>query len=68
MKRRIKEGYKVIVPALVDGFNEDRTGRITEVKMFFGRTLITVRYDNPDPNGRMGNVVYEHQVIKIKKR
>jgi hypothetical protein len=67
MKRRIKEGNKVMIPAFVDGFGEDRSGRVTEVETFMGRTLVTVRYDKPDPNGRMGNVVYEHQVIKIKK-
>jgi hypothetical protein len=67
MKRRIKEGNKVIVPALVDGFGEDRSGRVIEVKPFFGRVLVTVKYDQPDPNGRMGIVVYEHQVIKVKK-
>jgi hypothetical protein len=67
MKRRIKKGNKVIVPAMVDGFGEDRSGRVIEVKPCFGRTLVEVRYENPDPNGRMGIVVYEHQVIKITK-
>jgi len=62
MKRRIKVGNKVIVPALVDSFGEDRTGKVTEVKTFFGRTLVTVRFEQPDPNGRMSVVVYEHQV------
>jgi hypothetical protein len=67
MKRRIKECDRVIVPAMVDGFGENRSGRVIEVKPCFGRTLVEVRYENPDPNGRTGIVVYEHQVIKVKK-
>ena len=66
MKRKIKETDKVIIPALVDGYGEDRSGRITEIKSFMGRKIVTVKYDIPDPNGRMFNVVYEHQVVKIK--
>ena len=65
MKRKIKAGARVIVPALVDGFNEDRIGRVIHVSCFMGLTLVTVRFDHPDPNGRMVIVVYEHQVIKI---
>jgi hypothetical protein len=67
MKRKIKETDRVIIPALVDGYGEDRSGMITEIKTFMERKLITVRYDKPDPIGRMYNVVYEHQVVKIKK-
>ena len=65
MKRKIKEFDRVIVPAWVDGFGEDRLGRVMDVSRFMGVTLVTVRYDYPDPNGRMGTVVYEHQLIKI---
>ena len=67
MNRKIKEFDRVIVPAWVDGFGEDRLGRVMDVSCFMGLTLITVRYDYPDPNGRMGTVVYEHQIIKIPK-
>ena len=67
MKRKIKETDKVIIPALVDGYGVDRSGRVIEIKPFMGRKLVTVKYDNPDPNGRMVVVVYEHQVVKIKK-
>ena len=62
MKRKIKVTNRVILPAYVDGFGEDRSGTVTEVKPCFGRTLVTVKYDKPDPDGRMGIVVYEHQV------
>ena len=68
MKTKIKVNDKVIMPAWVDGFGEDRSGTVTEVKPFFGRTLVSLRYDYPDPNGRMGIVVYEHQVLKITKK
>jgi hypothetical protein len=64
---KIREFDRVVLPAWVDGFGEDRSGRVTEVRTFMGRTLITVKYDRPDPNGRTGIVVYEHQAIKIGK-
>ena len=67
MKSKIKEFDRVIVPAWVDGYGEDRTGRVMDVSCFMEITLFTVRYDYPDPNGRMGTVVYEHQIIKIPK-
>jgi hypothetical protein len=67
MKRSIKECDRVIVPALVDGFGEDRSGRVMGVKNFMDRTHITVHYDHPDPNGRTGIAVYEHQIVKIPK-
>ena len=67
MKRKIKETDKVIIPALVDGYGVDRSGRVIEIKPFMGRKIVTVKYDIPDPNGRMVVVVYEHQAVKIKK-
>ena len=67
MKRKIKETDKVIIPALVDGYGEDRSGRVIEINSYLGRKLITVKYDLPDPNGRMVIAVYEHQVAKIRK-
>jgi hypothetical protein len=68
MKTKIKVSDRVILPAYVDGFGEDRSGRITEIRAVMGRNLVTVQYDHPDAYGRMGIVVYEHQVIKVKKR
>jgi hypothetical protein len=65
MKPEIKEFDRVIIPAWVDGYGEDRSGTVTEVQTFMGRKIITVRYDRPDPNGAMGNVVYEHHVKRI---
>jgi hypothetical protein len=67
MRRKIKECDRVIVPAVVDGFAEDRAGRVIEVKPYFGRKLVSVRFDHPDPNGRAVITLFEHQVIKIRK-
>ena len=65
MRRKIKASNRVIIPALVDSFGVDRSGRVVEVKPFFGRTLVTVHFDHPEPNGRMVIILYEHQIIKI---
>jgi hypothetical protein len=67
MKTKLKVSHRVIVPAVVDGFGEDRSGRVIEVKPYFGRKLVTVRFDQPDPNGRMVIILLEHQVIKIRQ-
>jgi hypothetical protein len=67
MSRKIKECARVIGPAVVDGFGEDRAGRVIEVKPYFGRKLVSVRFDQPDPNGRAVITLFEHQVIKIRK-
>ena len=68
MKTKIKVNNRVIMPAWVDGLGEDRSGTVTEVIPFFGRTLVTLRYDHPDPNDRIGIVVFDHQVRKITKK
>ena len=67
MKPQIKENDRVIIPAWVDGFGEDKTGSVTEIETFMDTILITVKYDIPDFLGRMIKVVHENQLIKITK-
>jgi len=68
MKAKIRKTDKVIIPAIVDCFCCERSGRVTDVFTHGKMTFVTVRYDEPDWTGRNVAVVFEHQVIKKRKK
>ena len=65
MKRKVSISDRVIIPALVDGHGKKRSGTVIGIYPFLGRDQVIVRYDSPDPNGRMEKAFYEHQIKKI---
>lgn len=58
----MKIGDHVIVPAAVNGYGIDIPGIIIEMEAFMGRTLVTVSYFSPDPEGRLRGILYDNQV------
>lgn len=63
METKINVCDSVFVPAWVHGYGYDIKGVVTEIEPFMDRILVTVRYEEPDPEGRMGTVVYDGQVV-----
>ena len=54
---------KVIVPAWVQGYGEDKEGYISEIETCLDRVLYTVKFDAPDCQGGTCIVVLENQLI-----
>ena len=59
----MKESDKVVVPAWVQGYNEDKEGYISKIEPFADRVFYTVEFDSPDLRGGWSIVVLENQVI-----
>jgi len=59
----MKEFDKVIVPAWVQGFGEDKEGYISKIEIFADKKFYTVEFDTPDIQGGRGVVVLENQLI-----
>ena len=56
---------RVIVPAIITGTGEEKTGTISKVETFLGKTIVSVSYDTPDHLGNWGSTITNTSALKI---
>ena len=58
----MKRGDRVIISATLNGFGYEMKGTVTHVEEFMKHTLVSVKYDKPDPFGIIGGTYYQNQL------
>lgn len=61
----LKEGIRVIVPAIITGTGEEKTGTITKMENFLHHKFVSIDYDTPDSYGKRGCVVTNTDALHI---
>lgn len=59
---------RVVVSAMQTGWGEDVYATVTDVEPFMGKVLVSVKYDNPLPDGTPGAVISNPHMLSHVKR